>query len=178
GVGKTTVAHQLASKLGLKYLNLGDIVKDKGLYTQYDARTDSYIVDLKKTRRYLEQILTCKEILDTHLVEAVPPKKISKAIVLRLDPLVLRDRLKKRGYVYEKIEENLEAEILDYVLIKAMKRIQKDSIYEVDTTGKTIGEIVEIITKIIQENSKEYRPGSVDWLTKYYFLIEKKGGII
>ncbi len=178
GVGKTTVARLLAERTGKRYIDLAEVVKNKGLYTAYDPETDSYIVDLNRARSYMEQLLSCEEILDTHLVEAVPPGKVLIAIVLRLDPLVLRERLSRRGYPVRKIRENVESEILDAVLISAIENLGEDKVFEVDTTGKTIAEIVEIITQILNKNGKAYKPGQVDWLEKYYFLVEKEGGII
>lgn len=173
GTGKTTIARRVAQSLGKDYLDLADLVKKHRLYIRYDEETDSFIVDLNRTQKHLDALLTCNEIIDTHLVEAVPPEKISKAIVLRLDPMILFERLKAREYSERKIKENVEAEILDYVLISALNRFGENKVFEVDTTGKNIGEVVEIITRIILKNGKIFRPGSVNWLEKYYFLIEK-----
>jgi len=178
GVGKTTVARLLAERTGKPYVDLAEVVKREKFYTAYDAVRESYIVDVERLRGYLEKTLTCNEIIDTHVVEALPPSKVSVAIVLRLDPLVLRERLIKRGYPDLKVRENVEAEILDAVLISAVQSIGEERVYEVDTTGKSIAEVTEIITQILTKNGNLYRPGGVNWLEKYYFLIGKEGGII
>ncbi|QOJ78083.1 adenylate kinase family protein [Infirmifilum lucidum] len=178
GVGKTTIARLLAERTGKKYIDFAEVVKNERLYAAYDPETNSYVVNLDRARSYMEQLLSCEEILDTHLVEALPPDKVSVAIVLRLDPLVLRERLNKRGYPSRKIRENIESEILDAVLISAIENLGEEKVFEVDTTGKTIAEIIEIITQILNKNGKLYKPGRVDWLEKYYFLIGKEGGII
>lgn len=52
GTGKTTHAELLAqeSPLPLKHINVGDLVKDKGLYEEYDEEWQSYTVDEDKVR--------------------------------------------------------------------------------------------------------------------------------
>ena len=52
GTGKTTHAELLAqeSPLPLKHINVGDLVKDKGLYEEYDEEWQSYSVDEDKVR--------------------------------------------------------------------------------------------------------------------------------
>ncbi|MEZ0345128.1 MAG: AAA family ATPase [Infirmifilum sp.] len=178
GTGKTTVAQLLAKKLGKEYLNLGKIIEQASLYQGYDEQTASYVVDIPRTLKYLRKLLKCDEIIDTHLVESIPVEKISKVIVLRVDPLLLRERLRARGYSETKIQENVEAEILDYVLIMAVRRFGEDKVCELDTTGKTVDEIVENISRIISHNEIDCNPGRVKWLEKYYFLLGKIGGII
>ena len=52
GTGNTTHAELLAqeSPLPLKHINVGDLVKDKGLYEEYDEEWQSYTVDEDKVR--------------------------------------------------------------------------------------------------------------------------------
>lgn len=178
GVGKTTIASLLAEKTGKRHIDLARVVRENKLYTEYDKETGAYVVNVEKTRRYLSKILTCEEIIDTHVVEAVPSHIVKVAIVLRLDPLILKERLEARGYPVRKVMENVEAEILDYVLVSAVDNFGEDKVYEIDTTGKDANKVIEDIMKIIGKKCINFRPGKVDWLTKYYFLIERKGGII
>ena len=55
GTGKTTHAQLLAeeSPVPLKHLNVGDFVKEKGLYESYDDEWQSYTVDEDKVRPYI-----------------------------------------------------------------------------------------------------------------------------
>ncbi len=50
GTGKTTHAQLLAdeSPVPLKHINIGDLVKEKGLYEEYDQEWQSYTVDEDK----------------------------------------------------------------------------------------------------------------------------------
>ena len=52
GTGKTTHAQLLAqiSPEPLKYINVGDLVKEKGLHEGFDEEWQSYIVDDDKVR--------------------------------------------------------------------------------------------------------------------------------
>lgn len=62
GTGKTTHAQLLAeeSPIPLKHINVGDLVKEKGLYEEYDEEWQSYTVDEDKVRNNLP----CEEILN------------------------------------------------------------------------------------------------------------------
>lgn len=50
GTGKTTHAQMLAeeSPTPLKHINVGDLVKEKGLHEEYDEEWQSYTVDEDK----------------------------------------------------------------------------------------------------------------------------------
>lgn len=52
GTGKTTHAQMLAeeSPVPLKHINVGDLVKEKNLYEEYDEEWQSYTVDEDKVR--------------------------------------------------------------------------------------------------------------------------------
>lgn len=86
------------------------------------------------------------------------------AIVLRLSPSVLRERLEERGYTQGKIRENLEAEALDVILVEALENCSR--VDEIDTTGKTPQDVAELIIKII-ECDMRLPPGQVSWLEDY-----------
>ena len=52
GTGKTTHAELLAqeSPVPLKHINVGELVKQKGLYEEFDEEWQSYTVDEDKAR--------------------------------------------------------------------------------------------------------------------------------
>jgi adenylate kinase len=80
-------------------------------------------------------------------------------IVLRCRPDILRERLQKRDYSRQKIEENVEAEAMDVILSQTAQRQGK--IYEVDTTGRSVEEVVEEVRNASDERKEDY--GKVDW---------------
>jgi adenylate kinase len=48
GTGKTTLAKMLAKKLAMKYIDVNQIIKERGLSEGYDAKRAAKIVDTKK----------------------------------------------------------------------------------------------------------------------------------
>lgn len=59
GTGKTTHAQLLVdeSPVLLKHINVGELVKEKGLYEEYDEDWQSYTVDEDKVRQSLRLAL-------------------------------------------------------------------------------------------------------------------------
>jgi adenylate kinase len=87
---------------------------------------------------------------------------------------VLRERLQKRNYSAEKIQENLEAEALDIILCESAEWC--DNVFEIDTTSqpveKTLSDILNILDGLVRGREREladrYRPGSVDWSEDFF----------
>jgi adenylate kinase len=52
GTGKTTTAQQAASGTGMRYINVGDWVKEKELHDGWDDEFDCYTVDEDKVRTH------------------------------------------------------------------------------------------------------------------------------
>jgi adenylate kinase len=96
--------------------------------------------------------------LDGHLSHLLPSDIV---IVLRCEPNKLRERLRKKRYSKEKIEENVEAEILDVILIEAVELHKK--VFEIDTTNLNADEICNDIVSIIRGHTKRYNVGRIDW---------------
>ena len=172
GVGKTTLSTLLSEKTGRPHIELAELVKREKLYVGYDERSQSYIVDEERVKKRLRDMLTCKEIVDTHVVSALPREKISLAIVLRLDPQVLEKRLKQRRYPPVKIKSNVESEILGYVTVDAVNLFGEERVNEIDVTGLTPEETLKLVLSII-EGVERRRPGKIDWLEKYWGLLQE-----
>lgn len=168
-MGKTTLSRHLAGMLGVPHIELARLVKEKGLYKGYDDERSSYIVDVDAARRVLGDMLTCKEIVDTHVVACIPPGKARLVVVLRLDPLVLKERLEKRGYSQDKVRENVEAEVLGVVLADAVEHFGAGRVKEVDLTGLTVEEALSRVVEAL--SGGDFPPGRVDWLEKYWHLL-------
>ncbi|MCK5109715.1 MAG: adenylate kinase, partial [Methanosarcinales archaeon] len=91
------------------------------------------------------------------------------AIVLRLSPGELKTRLEERGYRGAKISENVEAEVIDVILVEAVEWCGLDRVYEINTTGKTVEEVAETIREVLDAIGRRitvegHEPGSVDWM--------------
>jgi adenylate kinase len=169
GVGKTTVAHKLASKLDALYISITELVKKQKLITGIDENRQTLIADTKKVSKQLQEILANTEgsiIIEGHYaVDVVPKKDVNTVFVLRRDPRELKSALENRGYEEKKLWENLAAEILDVCLWDALSACGVDKVCEIDVSGKTVEAVVEEMMLVL-EKRKECRFGIVDWLGK------------
>jgi len=169
GVGKTTIAHKLASKLDALYISITELVKKQKLITGIDENRQTLIADTKKVSKQLQEILAKAEgsiIIEGHyVVDVVPKKDVNTVFVLRRDPRELKSALENRRYEEKKLWENLAAEILDVCLWDALSACGVDKVCEIDVSGKTVEAVVEEIMMVL-EKRKECRHGIVDWLGK------------
>jgi adenylate kinase len=166
GVGKTTVAREVAKRLGVTYVNVAELAVNEGLVAGYDSERGAYVIDEEAVRAKLRELaLRGRAVVDTHVVSAVPPELVEVAVVLRLDPRELERRLKARGYPPSKVLENVQAEILDACLIEAVEAFGGERTFEVDASGKSVDEVVEEVLKIVRER-RGGKPGSVNWLER------------
>ncbi|KAF9821928.1 hypothetical protein IEO21_00358 [Rhodonia placenta] len=138
GTGKTTHAQLLVeeSPLPLRHINVGDLIKDKALYEEYDEEWQSYTVDEDKLLDELEPLVSAGGvILDWHTVDIFPERWADLVVVLRCDHTKLWDRLEKRNYPLKKIQENNEAEIMEVVLDEARSSYAPEIVVELKSEG-------------------------------------------
>ncbi len=170
GVGKTTIAKKFSEKYSFKYIDLNDY--SKKYVIAYDEERDTNVIDIDKLRNDISREISGNCIIDGHISHFLHGDFV---IVLRLNPEILYERLRSRGYKKRKILENLEAEILDVCLSESIEIHGIDKVYEIDVTNKNPEEVSDIIYKIVNDENyrKKFIPGNIDWLEKYYWLIDK-----
>jgi len=138
GTGKTTHAQLLAeeSPVPLRHINVGEFVKEKGLYEAYDEEWQSYTVDEDRLLDELEPLASSGGIiLDWHTCEMFPERWADLVVVLRCDHSKLWERLEKRGYPLKKVQENNEAEIMEVVLDEARSSYAPEIVVELKSEG-------------------------------------------
>ncbi|KIK71145.1 hypothetical protein GYMLUDRAFT_33276 [Collybiopsis luxurians FD-317 M1] len=150
GTGKSTHAQLLVneSPIPLQHVNVGDWVKEKGLYEEYDEEWQSYTVDEDKLLDELEPIVSNGGIiLDWHTCEIFPERWPDLVVVLRCEHSQLWDRLEKRSYTLKKIQENNEAEIMQVVLEEARSSYPEEIIVELksETTEDLEANVARIV---------------------------------
>ncbi|ASJ17211.1 kinase [Thermococcus chitonophagus] len=159
GVGKTTVAKRLAEILGYEYVDLKEFALKKGIG---EKKGDELEVEVDELAYHVERDLKGQDVvLDGHLSHLMP---VDLVIVLRAHPKLIWERLKARGYPEEKVRENVEAELIDLILVEAVD--EHENVIEVDTTGKDPQEVVNEILNLIKSGTKR-RVGIVDWSRVY-----------
>ncbi|MBI2147030.1 AAA family ATPase [Candidatus Woesearchaeota archaeon] len=126
GTGKTTLAKRLAKAWGYTYVDVNALLKKKRLGESYDWKRRCTVVDEQKLGRELDAlIMTASDrekqhakkqanlIIDSHLSYSASPKLVDACIVTTCSLKTLYQRLKKKGYSKQKIDDNLECEIME-----------------------------------------------------------------
>ncbi len=173
--GKTTVSTELAKKLDALYVNLTDIAKKYDLTLEEDKERHTTIIDEDKMKRKIVEIIDSSQkanvIIDGHYAAAVTPKnKVTRAFVLRRNPIQLKEFMEKCGFKDQKLWENLASEILDTCLVEALNTQSQKKVCELDVTDRTVDEIIKDILAIL-DNRKTCHAGGIDWLG----ILEKEG---
>ena len=161
GTGKKSIAPVVAERLGVKCLSLNDAAR---AYRILKGKTGSVDVDRLGSR--LRRDLPRDAVIYGHLLPYVlDSKRVSKVVVLRCEPGVLKGRLRARGYGHEKVVENVEAELIGVVSSDAFDEYGEEKTWEVDTTKTTPGEAAAAVTGIAEGAPS---PGPrIDWTLGY-----------
>ena len=160
GTGKTEVSAILAEKLKYKLIKINDYAYDNDLIVGNDPKRGSLLIDTTALESLIQKINeNC--VIEGHLAHFLTADVV---FVLRTNPDILENRLEKRNWLSDKINENVEAEILDVCLQEATEKNKQ--VYEIDTTDKTPTETMEIIQKILKKDKtaiKNAKPGNISW---------------
>jgi adenylate kinase len=155
GTGKTTLSKKLAKKLGYRLIDLNKVIKKEKLYSGYDKKMKSYIVSVPKLQKHFKKIHD-NTVIDSHLSHFLPSNLV---IVLRCKPEILRNRLKKKKWSKQKIQENVEAEFINIISEEARKMHR--NVLDIDTTGLSESKTIQKIVKSIKKKKNK----KIDWTT-------------
>lgn len=162
GTGKTTVA----ALLPFKVVDINSLVK-AGLNVGVDPMRGCLEADMEALADLFKKETESPEekegitILEGHFSH----RFADWAIVLRLAPAMLSERLAARGYSEEKIQENLEAEALDVILVEAAESCSR--VDEIDTTNRSPEDVANLVKRIVGGELR-LPPGQVDWLVDFF----------
>ena len=149
GTGKTTTAQLAAERTGLRYINVGDVVKERMCHEGRDEEFDTYILDEEKLCDELEEaIRTGGNIIDFHSPEIFPEDWFDLVLVLRTSTEQLFDRLSERGYNEKKRNENMECEIMQVVLEAAKESYEEHTVHEL--ASNTIEDMESNVNRVEQ----------------------------
>ncbi|MFW5930094.1 MAG: adenylate kinase family protein [Halobacteriota archaeon] len=131
GTGKTTLAREVADELGFEVVDMAALAREHA--SGYDERRDVVEADLHAIRESTEDLDDV--VFDGHLSHYLD---VDHVVVLRCHPAVLNERLRRRGWPEDKVEENVEAEALDVVFAEAVEN--HGEVHEIDTTDVDVRE--------------------------------------
>jgi len=184
GTGKTTASEHL-SRAGPRSVGLTELIHDLSLHEGTDPDTGEMIVDAEAVRAGLESWRYDQDrivVLEGHLSYLAPS---DLCLLLRTHPSLLRERLKAKGYGPEKIEENVEAEAVSFLLFRCMEEeeralkgrkweelpsrgriVLERDVSNLDPEGVAgwMSEMIDAYRAKRLTVLSMYRPGKVDWL--------------
>ncbi|KAJ2000194.1 factor activating pos9 [Coemansia thaxteri] len=147
GTGKTTTAEMVALAAGLEVVTVGDLIKQRSLHDGYHEEFDTYWLNEDKVVDEMEEMMAGGGMcVDYHTCEFFPERWFDLVVVLRADTTQVYDRLESRGYKQNKIQENVECEIMQVVADEARESYSSDIIMEL--SSNTVDEMEANVEKI------------------------------
>ncbi|KAG6955875.1 hypothetical protein JG688_00011704 [Phytophthora aleatoria] len=149
GTGKTSMCQQLAERsLLFTHLNVGDLVKERGLHNGRDEEFDCFVLDEDKVCDEMEDMMAeGGKVVDFHTCDFFPERWFDLVVVLRVDNTTLFDRLQKRGYSEKKVAENVECEIMEVVLQEARESYAPEIVQELPS--RTVEDMESNIERVL-----------------------------
>jgi len=169
GTGKTTLC-SILERCGYRVVMLSDLIDEMALYESIEE-DGTRVIDEEVLRKALECLRGEDMVLEGHLSYLAPADLV---VVLRLHPDALRERLAVRGYPEDKTGDNVEAEALGAILVRAVMerdhRGKETPVVELDVTPMDPEAAARKVRMFIRAASREslnelseYYPGHVDW---------------
>ena len=168
GVGKSSICAVLARKENTEVINVEELARKFDCITGHDMARDTMEVDMDKLDARLKYERFGRDadrtiLLDGHLSHLLT---VDSVVLLRCSPDILLKRLGNKEWMPEKIQENLEAEILDIIKAEAIKNCRQ--VHEIDATQKNPEELSHIILEALDGR---YTPWEAKWLDDFYHML-------
>ena len=161
--GKKSIAPIVAAKLGLRCISVNDLVRPGGPPEPLSSEAE---VDTSELGRLLKREVSGRAVVYGHLLPyALDRASAAKVVVLRCEPAVLKQRLSSRGYPHQKVNENVEAELIGVISSDAFDRFGKAKTCEVDTSRTSPAEAADAVLRALKGHAN---PGPrIDWTLNY-----------
>ncbi len=172
GTGKTEVASIIADKLDLTLISISELAEKYSCIEDHDSDRDTDVINEDCIVDAIIDVLDEMKkdvVIEGHYIDLVPSEYVSTTFILRTHPTTLKQRLIERSYSEEKIQENVEAEIIGICQMDALDAFGESTVKEIDTSDITIEETVDKIIK--HKDSKDGLSTRIDWMA----MLEKEG---
>lgn len=162
GTGKKSIAPLAAARMGVSCRSLDELAREAGV----DPDPQTGELDTSTLRRRLPRVARRGGVVYGHLLPYVFDRaSISRVVVLRCDPSLLRLRLEDRGYPKAKVAANVEAELIGLVSADAYEAFGPSRVRELDTTSRSPAEsAAEVASSLSRRAAAQPR---IDWTRAY-----------
>lgn len=143
----------------MRHVEISQLAKDRELTAGFDDARNCAIIDSDKVCDELEDtadinIAEGGKIIDYHSSDFFPERYFQLVVVLRTDNTLLWERLEGRGYTADKVQENVQAEIMQVVLEEARESYPNATVVELENnTTDQFEENIEKVVAWLQEQS-------------------------
>ncbi|MHA2060321.1 MAG: adenylate kinase family protein [Candidatus Ranarchaeia archaeon] len=170
GVGKTVVSKELGRILDVPVIHLGEMLLlphlQKDLIAGQDSQRGSFIVKPAPLKRWIRREVSHlgPSIIESHFTDLVPPELVSHCVILRCHPESLQARLEGRKWSLQKIQENIQAELLGNCAMDVIQAFKKHEVvfHEIDSSGNDVNQHVQLIINCIQ--ASQCATPEINWL--------------
>lgn len=152
GAGKTSLAKALGRKLKCRVLNEKDFALEKGI-GKWDKKAEELVIPLHEFAVALNELLEKEKniIVEGHLLCELK-LRADLAILVKVEPEELEQRLRKRGYGEEKVQDNVFCEANDYCKKHLERNFPAEKMLEVQS-GRNLKETLDKVIKGLKEKS-------------------------
>ncbi len=141
GTGKTMIAETLSKKLKFKLIDLNNLCEGKKCFSGYDKKRKCKIVDTWKLKKEAKKIKG-DTIFESHYSHDMDCDLV---VLLRLDPKELKKRLEKKKWLKQKIQENIDAEIMEVIKSETYSKYPENKVIEIDSRGSVKRNVDRIV---------------------------------
>lgn len=174
----------LAKTLGCRVVSQAVLLERLGLLGPPDPESGSREVDEETAGDAVTKALFRGDdddfVFEGHLTGLVPLDRWALVVVLRAHPAALRERLRERGYSPEKVDENVQAEVLGVVAGEVAEQVESlrrrggtarvPLVLELDATDADPDELARAVREVLVagEVPPAVRLGTVNWLDSLF----------
>ncbi|KAK1284502.1 hypothetical protein QJS10_CPB21g00343 [Acorus calamus] len=158
GTGKTTTSSLVADAIGLRHIDVSDLVRRRSLHDGWDEDFDCHVINEDLVCDELEDMMEeGGNIVDYHGCDFFPERWFDRVVVLQTNNSILYDRLTSRGYMGAKLMNNIECEIFQVLLEEARTSYAEDIV--ISLQSDSVEDISNNVT-ILTEWVTNWRPSS------------------